>query len=395
MPDPTRNYGAPLDPQRDYPFLYAPSTRARQSYEDLSNDFRKSTDKFSTSTKSHFKRLTDSQERMIERLRDGPDLTPIRSDPMAAPSPATNDIRRSNRLRKPNSKYEHFATATLDTALEGYQPDDDDEGTEENATYRIGGTEFACAAAALVQMALYGLNQSGHEWELHCKKQIATLGWNQSPYDPCVFTRGHGADMEMLGTYVDDFIVATPSQDKMNKIMDELSSKMNLKRQGPLHYMLGVRITRSADLRTLTMTQDAYTEKNKPAYTELHTIMSSKDDLNDDEIREQDRFLPTANISRIMKVSLPNTAKIAKDGKETVQECVSEFISFITSEASDKCQQEKRKTINGDDIIWAMSTLGFDSYVEPLKLYLQKYRESVKVEKSDKKDNVGSFGASS
>ncbi|RHY48899.1 hypothetical protein DYB30_012501, partial [Aphanomyces astaci] len=271
MPDPTRNYGAPLDPQRDYPFLYAPSTRARQSYEDLSNDFRKSTDKFSTSTKSHFKRLTDSQERMIERLRDGPDLTPIRSDPMAAPSPATNDIRRSNRLRKPNSKYEHFATATLDTALEGYQPDDDDEGTEENATYRIGGTEFACAAAALVQMALYGLNQSGHEWELHCKKQIATLGWNQSPYDPCVFTRGHGADMEMLGTYVDDFIVATPSQDKMNKIMDELSSKMNLKRQGPLHYMLGVRITRSADLRTLTMTQDAYTEK-KDLMTTVVTV---------------------------------------------------------------------------------------------------------------------------
>jgi nuclear transcription Y subunit beta len=123
--------------------------------------------------------------------------------------------------------------------------------------------------------------------------------------------------------------------------------------------------------------------------------MASKEEHDNDEIREQDRFLPTANISRIMKVSLPSTAKIAKDGKETVQECVSEFISFITSEASDKCQQEKRKTINGDDIIWAMSTLGFDSYVEPLKLYLQKYRESVKVEKNDKKDNVGTFGASS
>ena len=41
-----------------------------------------------------------------------------------------------------------------------------------------------------------------------------------------------------------------------------------------------------------------------------------------------------------------------------IQECVSEFISFITSEASDKCQNEKRKTINGDDILWAMTTLG-------------------------------------
>ena len=43
--------------------------------------------------------------------------------------------------------------------------------------------------------------------------------------------------------------------------------------------------------------------------------------------------------------------------------------------ASERCRQEKRKTINGEDILFAMSTLGFDNYVEPLKVYLQKYRE--------------------
>ena len=41
---------------------------------------------------------------------------------------------------------------------------------------------------------------------------------------------------------------------------------------------------------------------------------------------------PIANISRIMKRSIPATAKISKDAKECVQECVSEFIAFITSE---------------------------------------------------------------
>ncbi|XP_048634503.1 nuclear transcription factor Y subunit B-8-like [Brassica napus] len=77
-------------------------------------------------------------------------------------------------------------------------------------------------------------------------------------------------------------------------------------------------------------------------------------------VREQDRFLPIANISRIMKRGLPANGKIAKDAKEILQECVSEFISFVTSEASDKCQREKRKTINGDDLLWAMATLGFE-----------------------------------
>ncbi|ONK69911.1 uncharacterized protein A4U43_C05F28130 [Asparagus officinalis] len=91
--------------------------------------------------------------------------------------------------------------------------------------------------------------------------------------------------------------------------------------------------------------------------------------------REQDRFLPIANIGRIMRKAIPENGKIAKEAKESVQECVSEFISFITSEASDKCQREKRKTINGDDLLWAMGTLGFEEYIEPLKLYLQLYRE--------------------
>ena len=57
------------------------------------------------------------------------------------------------------------------------------------------------------------------------------------------------------------------------------------------------------------------------------------------------------------------------------QECCTEFIGFITSEASDRCHQEKRKTINGEDILWAMQSLGFDPYIEPLKQYLQAYRE--------------------
>jgi len=93
------------------------------------------------------------------------------------------------------------------------------------------------------------------------------------------------------------------------------------------------------------------------------------------EYREQDRFLPIANVSRIMKSSVPSTAKIAKDAKECVQECVSEFISFITSEAAEKCQLEKRKTIGGEDILYAMVNLGFENYAETLKIHLAKLRQ--------------------
>ncbi|KAL5785251.1 hypothetical protein ACOSQ2_007643 [Xanthoceras sorbifolium] len=96
---------------------------------------------------------------------------------------------------------------------------------------------------------------------------------------------------------------------------------------------------------------------------------------DDGGIKEQDRLLPIANVGRIMKQILPSNAKISKEAKETMQECVSEFISFVTGEASEKCRKERRKTVNGDDICWALGALGFDDYTGPLRRYLLKYRE--------------------
>jgi histone H3/H4 len=79
-----------------------------------------------------------------------------------------------------------------------------------------------------------------------------------------------------------------------------------------------------------------------------------------------------------MKAAVPPSTKIGKDAKECVQECVSEFISFITSEAAERSLVEKRKTIGGEDILYAMGTLGFDNYAEVLKIYLAKLREVIK-----------------
>lgn len=110
------------------------------------------------------------------------------------------------------------------------------------------------------------------------------------------------------------------------------------------------------------------------------------------EVKEQDRWLPIANVARIMKLALPENAKIAKEAKECMQECVSEFISFITSEASEKCHQEKRKTVNGEDILFAMTSLGFENYSEALKIYLSKYRESQSNRGENQQNRPGSQG---
>lgn len=102
-----------------------------------------------------------------------------------------------------------------------------------------------------------------------------------------------------------------------------------------------------------------------------------------------ERFLPIANTVRVMRKTLPEWGKISQGSKELVTECASEFISFITSEyvyflpfahpldnrASERCKKDGRKTITGEDLLSSLSTLGFDSYLEPMKTYLYQIRE--------------------
>jgi nuclear transcription Y subunit beta len=49
-------------------------------------------------------------------------------------------------------------------------------------------------------------------------------------------------------------------------------------------------------------------------------------------MQDTDHLFPIANVARIMKDSLPPSAKIAKNAKELTQEAVSEFTAFVTSE---------------------------------------------------------------
>uniref|UniRef100_A0A803NYL4 Transcription factor CBF/NF-Y/archaeal histone domain-containing protein n=1 Tax=Cannabis sativa TaxID=3483 RepID=A0A803NYL4_CANSA len=99
-------------------------------------------------------------------------------------------------------------------------------------------------------------------------------------------------------------------------------------------------------------------EINGSRVNEISNTQSSADE-NECTVREQDRFMPIANVIRIMRKILPPHAKISDDAKETIQECVSEYISFITGEANERCQREQRKTITAEDVLWAMISSPF------------------------------------
>ncbi|XP_058209942.1 nuclear transcription factor Y subunit B-3-like [Rhododendron vialii] len=105
---------------------------------------------------------------------------------------------------------------------------------------------------------------------------------------------------------------------------------------------------------------------------------------------DQDYYVPTANITRVMRRVLPPQAKIADDAKETVQQCVTEYINMITSEANDRCHREGRKTITADDILWAIERLGFDNYAGPLSLFLDRFRDAQRQWSEESRERLGS-----
>jgi len=84
-----------------------------------------------------------------------------------------------------------------------------------------------------------------------------------------------------------------------------------------------------------------------------------------------------SSVFKIMREALSPDDKLTKQANECIQECVSESISFITSEAAERAQQEHRKIIHANDVLWAMESPGFENYAEALKAYLDGYREDL------------------
>lgn len=87
--------------------------------------------------------------------------------------------------------------------------------------------------------------------------------------------------------------------------------------------------------------------------------------------------LPLSNISRLMKASLPATSpslKLSSPTKTMMQDIVSEFILFITAEAQERAEAQRRSTLNGDDILYALEVLGFRDYERVGKVWLSRHR---------------------
>ena len=102
--------------------------------------------------------------------------------------------------------------------------------------------------------------------------------------------------------------------------------------------------------------------------------------------------LPLASITRIVKSRLPEGIQVGKEAKLAFSKASGIFVLYLVSCALDICKESKRSTIFGD-IFAALEEVEFDDYKEPLRDYLNKYREQQDAKKAEKELQIAKAAA--
>ena len=88
--------------------------------------------------------------------------------------------------------------------------------------------------------SLYGLKQSGRNWNTTLEKYLTQNGFTKSKADPCLFTKSVNGEVVHLLVWVDDIIIAASNQKNLDETKTLLCEKFDMKDLGELKYFLGI-----------------------------------------------------------------------------------------------------------------------------------------------------------
>ena len=110
--------------------------------------------------------------------------------------------------------------------------------------------------------SLYGLKQSPRQWYKRFDKFMMDHKYTRSKYDPCVYLHKlQDKSYIYLLLYVDDMLIASKSQDEINKLKAQLSKEFEMKDLGEAKKILGMEISRDRKRGKLCLTQKQYLKK--------------------------------------------------------------------------------------------------------------------------------------
>ncbi|KAJ1039710.1 hypothetical protein NDA10_003376 [Ustilago hordei] len=112
-----------------------------------------------------------------------------------------------------------------------------------------------------VVKGLYGLKQSGREWNQEFDRSLRRMGFFQVECAPCIYTKGQGEDMAIVVIYVDDTLVIAPRLETVLKVKKQIGQRWKMEDSGEVSHFLGIKISRDRAMRTMTIGQSGYIDQ--------------------------------------------------------------------------------------------------------------------------------------
>ena len=107
---------------------------------------------------------------------------------------------------------------------------------------------------------LYGLKQSGREWNIVLNEQLETKNLNRLYSDPCVYIRKTSEGIEIITVWVDDLLLFTSNEILMSNLKRELQNMFEVTDLGDPSKIVGIEIERNREKRELKISQTQYIE---------------------------------------------------------------------------------------------------------------------------------------
>ena len=109
-----------------------------------------------------------------------------------------------------------------------------------------------------LRKSLYGLKQSGRNWNFVLSEFFQKHDFKKSEIDPCLFYKYDGESKVYIVIWVDDIVLSVSRQREMESTKNLLKNKFHMKDLGPISYFLGIQFNQDPTTFTIDMCQEHY-----------------------------------------------------------------------------------------------------------------------------------------
>ena len=110
-----------------------------------------------------------------------------------------------------------------------------------------------------INKSLYGLKQSPRCWNYVLDEHLQSMGFVQTPSDPCIYVAEGDDPFKIAVHVVDDLILAGTTDTKIAQVKQSIAERFDVKDMGVLNYFLGMQVIQKSG--KVWIGQPTYAEK--------------------------------------------------------------------------------------------------------------------------------------